>query len=160
MTSLSLSHYTLNTGHSRMSPRSEVREETIRFLDPVLANRGGWIPGMDSDFGFALTIGSGEDMRLVQLIYCRREAARTTPPFALFAAAWSDDAASEAWGALTRIAAKFGLPTTGNMPAELPALLVLLLPPAAKLAPGVLMAAADLERCIAWAILAQEGLAH
>ncbi len=36
-----MQHFTLTTGHSRVSPRSEIRNEAIAFIKPVVAAGGG-----------------------------------------------------------------------------------------------------------------------
>lgn len=152
-----LAHLTLNTGHLRMSPRSEVSEEAIRALDPILAAGRGICPGLPT---LTIVVKQRQPGRTIILIGDLRYGT------ALVAVvAWEEDAALHAWHSLATLARSQSHAIGESigaleMPATLPWLAVHLASASAFLAPDVMAAIGDLERCLAWAILAREGLSN
>jgi hypothetical protein len=57
------------------------------------------------------------------------------------------------------MAQKDGMPADTHMPSGIPLLSVMLTPAAVFVDPELLATVADFERCLAWTILAREGLA-
>jgi hypothetical protein len=146
-------HYTLNTDHCRVSPRSEVPDHALPLLAPLLEFGEHRLPGKlgqkyrlvvpAADAGFAATV-------------CRGDA----PLVTLGVAATEEDAAV-VWPALeglylqitdTGPLAAAGLPAP-HRPESLPWCAVVLLGPLGE-APGWL---SDFERCLAWAWLCRRG---
>lgn len=152
----SLAHLTLNTGHLRDSPRTEVDDVVIGHLDPLIRAKRGAVPGSDG-IELAFSIAGGKERCLVQIV-TRENGGDYSEPFILFSLAWSEDAAAKAWTAMLGIAKSVGVPVAAEAPQTTPQLVALLTPAAVRVRPDILAAAADLERCIAWTILAREGL--
>jgi len=143
-----LLHYTLNTGHTRKSPRKEVRDEVIRALEP-LVSQGGPVPG---PHGLDLTVTRADGGALFTIW--------KGLPIVDCAVAWTQKAQEELWPGL---AAAYedqwgGCPTMkpAHRPPRLPWLGVHLLPPSARVANDVLSMLGDLERCVAWALFEAE----
>lgn len=53
---MNMIHYTLNTGHSRVSPRSEVSAETIKLIKPLLMPGRNRLPKPMNDYALQVTI--------------------------------------------------------------------------------------------------------
>jgi hypothetical protein len=121
-----LIHITLNSGDARISPRSEVRNDIVAMLKPVVAAGDGMIAGL----------------------YVTMEAADT------FTLGWQPDApavrcylAKEPNAALWKQTEGEGSEPTG------PWLAVRLLPGALQCTTEQIMMLGDAERCVAWAII-------
>lgn len=149
-----LAHLTLNTGHLRMSPRAEVTDAAIRLLDPVVRDTtpaGVTVAGVTirmqrAKRGASFTLGiDGHAMIVGALV-------------------WDDATAEHTWTSCVDLyrAQNHAEPPT-EMPYHIP-WIAIQMPVAALLSgigtPDEWMQLADLERCIAWTILAQEGLAR
>lgn len=135
-------HLTLNTGHSRVSPRSEVSDETIAALRPVVTAGRGLIPG---PAGYVL---QRTRVRTCELFIVARlvEGGDTVPLVAGVIAKNAMDLIG-AW----RLACEVGNADIA-MPLSAPWLAVYMYPTVAS-DPESLGWLGDLERCIAWAIM-------
>jgi hypothetical protein len=121
-----LIHITLNSGDLRISPRSEVRDDVIERVKPIVAARGGEVAGL----------------------HITMEAAD------VFTLGWQADApavrcylANEPNAALWKRTEGEGSEPTG------PWLAVRLLPGALQCTTDQIMMLGDAERCVAWAII-------
>lgn len=140
-------HYTINTGHSRQSPRSEVADEIIAICQKMLTPGEHKLP---NDPRYTLTVPA-----------CQHSWAATVRrgkdyPIVIFGVADTEEAAQEIWpqleGMYLRITdsgpfarANFAAP---RMPDTLPwCCAVTIMPDQAMEWLG------DLERCMAWAWL-------
>jgi hypothetical protein len=148
-----LAHLTLNTGHLRMSPRSEVAEHAIRALDPIVL-----------DTNPAGTVISGVRIRMQR----RKNGASFTlgtehHAMIVGALVWHEITAEHTWkSCLELYRGQHQAEPAAEMPSHIPWLAVQL-PGAPELmaciaTPEMWAQLGDLERCIAWTILAQEGL--
>jgi hypothetical protein len=54
---MQLNHYTLATGHGRLTDRCEVADDVIEVLRPIVEAGGGDVPG---GLGLRLVLSSGE----------------------------------------------------------------------------------------------------
>lgn len=142
-----IEHLTLSSGHTRRSPRSEVREEIIDRIRAALAAGGedvggGWsvriLPGMPDGTAVYDLLHDG---RRVVACYLGIDRARAND-------LWDqlDAVMPLAAGAVRRRPKR--VPWLAVMPAPDPAVLA---DPAAFA--DILLEAGDLERCVAWAIL-------
>lgn len=147
-----LTHLTLNTGHSRQSPRSEVGPEAIQFCRELIANGGGellppWRCVITRGNGGAVfDVRRGKDQSAV-----------------LCGVAWTPEGAQECWPAIERTyqqitdaMAQAGALTDEvahmpEMPEELPWLAVVLI--LGTSSAEDLRWMADFERCLAWALI-------
>ena len=121
-----LIHITLNSGDARISPRSEVDDDTIAILKPVVAAGGGEIAGLHilMEAAHVFTLGWQAD----------------TPAMRCYLAKQSNPA-------LWKQTDGQGSEPTGTW------LAVRLLPGALECTTDQVMMLGDAERCIAWAIL-------
>lgn len=137
-------HYTLNTGHTRNSPRREVCDEVIQCLQPVI-EQGGPVPGTA---GLQLTVTKYEGGALFT-VWQRL-------PIVSCAVAWTKGAEQELWPGLELIYRDIyggsSMVNAAKKPAALPWLSVILLPPINELDVESVSLLGDLERCIAWAM--------
>lgn len=158
MTLATLHHVTLQTGHVRESPRSEVRDEVVRELAPLLHRVAGgreepvpWVEG-----GYTLTGAAAGDVAIVTVWGPRVEG--IPAPVVTVGIAAGQEEAGRLWALLHQpYEAQLGEPVT---PADQP-------PPlpwcAARLEVGaaihvdVLPWMGDLERCLAWAWVERSG---
>lgn len=128
----SLNHYTITTGHNRVSPRSEVSAEAIAAVGPLLSAGNHQMPGF-GDYVVRVTIEGAVLAATVQ---------RGRKPIAT-AIVCADEAGFSA-----------ALKSTGCIPAVVltpPALLVDVYATAAG--DSALEWVGDFERCLAWAWL-------
>jgi hypothetical protein len=121
-----LIHITLNSGDARISPRSEVRDDIVEMLKPIVDADGGEVAGL----------------------HVTMEAAR------VFTLGWqADDPAVRCYlakqpdPALWKQTGGQGSEPTG------PWLAVRLLPAALRCTTDQVMMLGDAERCVAWAII-------
>jgi hypothetical protein len=122
----SLIHITLNSGDARISSRSEVSDDTIAMLKPVVAAGGGEIAGLHilMEAANVFTLGWEADTPAVRCYLAKQP----NP-------------------ALWKQAGGQGSEPTGTW------LAVRLLPGALQCTTDQVMMLGDAERCIAWAIL-------
>jgi hypothetical protein len=121
-----LIHITLNSGDARISPRSEVSDETVEILKPVVAAGGGEIAGLHilMEAADVFTLGWQADTPAVRCYLAR-----------------------EPNPALWKQAEGQGSEPTGTW------LAVRLLPGALLCTTEQVMMLGDAERCVAWAII-------
>lgn len=139
-----LLHLTLNTGDVRESPRSEVCDDVIALLRPLITAGGGRLPG----FAVAYT---------VELWRHGREAIFTiwTPDHApILTGGLAQDDPAPVWAALQPLLdPRWSRGPHAPMPPTTPWLAVVLLPSAAATPRNDLMAFGDFERCLAWTVI-------
>ena len=138
-----MTHLTLNTGHSRQSPRSEVSAETLRFLAPTLRCDTASLPGLWS-IKTHRTTG-----------YATVDILHESLHVAVIGTAWTKEGAQKLWPELQALALSQNIPPRGFMPPP-PFTAVLLLPSAGTLTPDSLMQMGDLGRCLGWAIMTDQ----
>jgi hypothetical protein len=139
----SLKHITLNSGHVRDSPRSEVADEVLDAVRLLVVKTGAFdVPGQPG-FKTHLTLDRGAAVFDV----CIDDA-----PIVIGAVAWQTEYAATIWSALEIMAKQFGATKKPTLPATLPWLAVLLLPTAEAWG-DAMQWLGDYERCLAWAIL-------
>jgi hypothetical protein len=141
-------HYTLNTDHSRVSPRSEVRDELIVALRRMLRDgRHKMLVPMDA---YEVQVNTA-DGGLMATVY------RGADPLVTFAVAQDAIGAAELWPVLTdlyyRLTDMRGMRTAdfaaAHEPKELPWCAAVTILPTPDEAAWI----ADFERCLAWAFL-------
>jgi hypothetical protein len=144
-----LLHYTLNTGHTRASPRAEVADDILDLLRPLTAPGDHPVPRTPGYRVVVPETGGG----IVFTVY------RHDVPLVTCGVADTPEASAELWPILERF--YLGLTDSGplasvgfsapHQPEGLPWLAVVLVSP--QVPPWV----ADLERCMAWAFLSGAG---
>lgn len=138
-------HYTLNTGHTRQSPRSEVDPQVIESLQPLLVN--GLHPLPVAGYRAQITI-EGTALR------CTVRADRESRPLVSFGVATTEEDEGILWSAVQQLYHQLtdlpGLRSadfrSAQKPQSLPwcaAMTILMLPGESWVA--------DFERCLAWA---------
>ena len=138
-----LTHLTLTSGHARTSPRSEVTDDVIRMLAPIVGAGGGEIHGL------RLALERGGDPALFSLGWGEGAPA--------VRCVLSASGSPVAWDAALRIARDSGVVRDLAEPPP-PWLAIAVLPAALALDPERLAMLGEAERCVAWAIL--EGAAR
>lgn len=136
-----LNHYTLNTGHNRASSRSEVGEDIINDLSPVVRADGGEIHGYYLSISWAQEVGGA--------VYTFN---RGEMPLVTCGLATSGAAAAEVWEAVSHMMQQMGWKQAHEMPPHLPWLadVVVAAHPAAA---EDLHIMGDASRCVAWTII-------
>ena len=143
-------HYTLNTGHSVVSPREAVTPEALAVCSP-LAECGGVIPPC-APFRVEVTHGTGSSVFTVW---------RGREPIVTCALAWTPEGAAETWPAIEglylqvsdRAPQLMAAIKEAEQPAALPWLAAVILPGILALRHEDIGWLADFEQCLAWAIL-------
>lgn len=141
-------HLTLNTGHSRVSPRQEVSDEAIRALADTLTPGRHPVPVLAGYEAEAAV----ERRQIVVTVF-----APGGRPLVLFGVAPDDDAAAELWPILERyyhaLTEMPGLRSAdfaaARRPETTPWVAAITILPAAEEAYWL----ADYEKCLAWAFL-------
>lgn len=143
-------HYTLNTGDSRVSQRSEVADAAIAALRPLL-DRGGQLPHPFTAYRVKVSHAPGG---AVFSMY------RHTHPIVLCAVAWDPSTAERIWHDIERTYLQMGdrpheiAPAAlAEMPATLPWCAVIILPTIMLEARTEVGWIGDFERCFAWALI-------
>lgn len=136
-----LNHYTLNSGHNRASPRSEVADDVVDHLDPIVQAGAGTLQDYYIQITWAQEFGG-----CVYTFY------RGKIPLVTCGLCVRGAAVSEVWDALTKMMTQLGQEKAHDMPPELPWLAdVVLAPhPAAMQDVGLM---GDASRCVAWTII-------
>lgn len=151
-----LHHYTLNTGDTRTSPRSEVNDEAIAALSYLTAH-GGQLPDPFTAFRVEVHPAHGGAVFTIS---------RGREPIVTCGLSWSEPGAAETWQAMEQLylglsdamPQLFAPAAEPQKPQSLPWLTVLLLPSLLTTARADIAWLADFERCLAWAIIeAQNG---
>lgn len=147
-----LAHLTLNTGHLRMSPRSEVFAGSIKLLDPIIIAAGGVVGGIylrvlkRGKTACAFSIGTKSHVMIFGFL------------------CWDEAGADLAWKMSSSVyRGQHDQEPAAAQPEHVPWLAVQLPTNDNALlqrigTPEMWAEIGDLERCIAWTILAQEGL--
>lgn len=152
-----LTHLTMNTGHTRESPRAEVDDDVVTALSPLVRAGGGNVPNLPpytvaitrEPGAAAFTLSHPEYGPLVTSILC------------------GDDARSDyAWGHCEKLYLKIvddlvhaGVPMTESVmqlpprPEGAPWMAVILTGAALVIPTDAIGWAGDFERCLAWTIL-------
>lgn len=140
MTPIHIEHITITTGASRLSPRSEVNDAVVTLIRTSLADHEGRL----ADTGWTIDlIPSPPGGHVYDLVYRGSRIARC----------WlctDADAADAIW-----LSATAGAPagTRLHRPMTMPWLAAGLMEGAMVAGPEALLAAGDLERCVAWALI-------
>lgn len=136
-----MNHYTLITGHNRVSPRSEVSDDAIRVCRPLIVPGTHEIPG---PLGKYTLVVPETAHGLLGTVY------QAKAPVASIGVADTPEASAEIWPALLGLHERLGLPGDPVEP-ELPwiATTILLSAPAMEWL-------GDFERCWAWAWLERQ----
>lgn len=136
-----LHHLTLTSGHLRRSPRSEVSDEIIAVLQPIVRSGGGELAGLEIRMdpapypgGRAWTIGSTALPGAVSCVCC-----------------WSEQTAAAWWREAGALLGLREAPISG--PPPLPWLAVMMRAAALTLPPAKLSMLGDAERCVAWCLI-------
>lgn len=134
-------HLTLNTGHARRSPRSEVADDVVARLRPLVAAGGGPIPGPTPGYTVRIT-HEGQDA----IFTVSHEETPVLTAGVATANPW------KVWEALLTMAPITVMTTARKvgMPAEPPWLAVVLHDLSR---PADLHWLADFERCLAWTLM-------
>lgn len=137
-----LNHYTLNSDHNRVSPRTEVAAHVIDALTPLLVpgrHAIEQVPGYDA----MVTAGDG----LMCTVF------RGELPLVTFGVADTQPAANEIWGPLCEIYATLPGAKARTQP-PLPWCAVVIAGALLPVEHAALEWLGDFERCVAWAWLA------
>jgi hypothetical protein len=134
-----IAHLTLFTGHLHHSPRSEVHRETIDLLMPYVKRGGGKIGSTGWTVRMVQGVASGS---------CGFELHYSG--FWLFSCymTWTTTADAPMWDVVRELSK-----TTLDKPKSVPWLAVHAMPQLAAAPMQAIMAAGDLERCVAWTII-------
>lgn len=151
-----LDHLTLNNGHSRPSPRSEVQDDTIVMIAGLLATAGSPLPAPFDAYRLTVARSEGEPASATFTVQ-RRD---NDLPLVTCFCYWGDGDGARFWAVvgtqLDTIRQQF---PRGTMPARLPRLprivpwLSVLIWPTAAIDPEALGWLGDFERCVAWALV-------
>ncbi|MFH1924682.1 MAG: hypothetical protein ABIP48_32925 [Planctomycetota bacterium] len=133
-----LSHYTLNTGHGRLTDRCEVADDVLDFLRPIVEAGGGDLP-----MGLRVMLARGDTGSYLFMVF------HGEAPLVTCGLAVDDDRAAELWPALLGLADQLHVPRPKRAPPA-PWLSIVMLP---GLASETVSMLGDLEWCLAWAIL-------
>lgn len=152
-----LHHLTFNTGHCRASPRSEVMEDVIMALRPVIQAEGGTlVDGWHLDIMRPLDQTTREIRAGAAYFQIADEPGRSRRPVVCAVLCWQEDIAREAWDIAVESYATLRKLVHGDpaprMP-DLPWLAVWLTPQSSTLTPDMALLLGDAERCIAWALI-------
>lgn len=148
-------HLTLNTGHSRASPRCEVSDDVIERLRPLVRASGGPLP---HPRGYSVQITrEGKDALLT--ISATADAGRGAEAVPLVTCGLAIEDGPRVWRALLAPGRIGRYSVESGMPDSLPWLAVLL-HPTAVLAGAALSWLGDAERCLAWALIEEARRVH
>lgn len=147
-----LHHLTLLTGDLRRSPLSEVRDDTIDGLLPLVDADGGELPVPDWHLDILHRVERGGALFQIG----PRRGSKN--PWVLCGVAWDAESAGAVWDQVTtanRLLCRSMLPVGWREPGRppLPWLAVVITPFSALLQPDAVGMLGDAERCIAWAII-------
>jgi hypothetical protein len=145
-----LNYYTLITGDGRLMDRSEVADDDVEALRPIVAAGGGDLPG---GLKLRVAIVPGESPGgWVFTIY------RAYIPLVTCGLAMTPKAADELWPRLLKIGKRATFPMSLGQP-PVPWLSVAILSGVARAGMKVVALLGDLEQCIAWTIIAGDNSA-
>lgn len=140
-----IEHITLNSGHTRRSPREEVRDETIARIQPWITDVAqGRTVTLFEDEGFTL---HGVVQSKWGVVFLEDHGA----PLITLGVCWHSRDSASVWRELHDQVA-VTVATFANQPPSVPWCAARLEP--ASLAPGMMPDwVGDFERCIAWAMI-------
>ena len=139
-----LQHLTLNTGHNRSSPRSEVADDVIDILAPFVAIGGGVLA--DTGWKLQMVHGPADGSCCYNIAYGEDWISTCH-------LAWTAEGAEALWPIAVELARHMGGLAVAGPPDQLPWLSVVMMPQAMLASPVTLFEAGDLERCVAWTAL-------
>lgn len=161
MKAKTLIHLTLNTGHRRPSPRSEVGDEALAVVAPLVHRGGGALPPPFN--GYDLTIIAPEESAAAFTVERRRiltlsagKGQDQRAPLISGFCCWRSSRAAGYWALVGASVHQFA---AASLPARLPPRpattpwLAILLWPSFIADPGPLGWLGDFERCVAWALI-------
>jgi hypothetical protein len=134
-----LTHLVVNTGILLPSPKGQAGPEAVQTLAPMVAAGRGEPAGIP----FVVT-HRGEGVASFEL---------GRPPAELGTVCWSVTRSAEAWPRVLRTMRAEAATRPPVDPPPVPWLAVLTLPPLHALPVGTVLQLADLERCLAWALI-------
>ena len=141
-----LIHLTLQTGHSRRSPRAEVADHVVTYcrelIDAALAQDGAQIAIQGLPAGWTLSARSAGRHALLATVW------RDDQPMVTIGVATHSRAGAALWRLLIETAPTPGQPL--DCPAE-PWVVARLEPALVTASRDVIEALGDLERCLGWA---------
>jgi len=148
-------HLTLNTGHVRESPRSEVGDDIVAALLPLVRAGGGPLPQPP---GYSVSF-SRDGRNAIYTISASVDLGQVAQPAPLVTCGLAVERPERVWsliGALAFMRAGLGGDHYGPArPATVPWLAVLIHEPAV-LAAEAMSWLGDAERCIAWTIIEED----
>lgn len=139
-----IEHLTLTTGHTRSSPRSEVADDIVEVLKPLVASGAGVLG--DTGWSFGVKYGPAPGSACFIIINGSHRIATSY-------VAWTPEGAAAVWPLAARMAGKTGADTPPSPPGRVPWLAVILMPDVINVSLNIIMEAGDLERCIAWTVI-------
>lgn len=142
LTPTHIEHLTLTTGHTRSSPRSEVADDIVEILKPLVASGAGVLG--DTGWSFGMEHGPGS---------CCYVIFHGSHRIATCYLAWTPEGAAAVWPLAASLANETGADTPPGPPAHVAWLAVILMPEVMNVSLDVIMEAGDLERCIAWTVI-------
>lgn len=137
-----IEHMTLTTGHTRSSPRSEVADDVVEILKPLVASGVGVLG--DTGWSFGIMYGHGSCCFIIF---------HGSHRIATCYVAWTPEGTAAVWPLAASLADKTGADTPPGPPGRVPWLAVILMPEVMNVSLDIIMEAGDLERCIAWTVI-------
>lgn len=158
---MDLAHHTINTGHTRMSPRSEIDPRIIEQLIPLARAGKGELPAPLNMFSVQTTMERGG---AAFTVFGEREGAPAAP-LAICALCWDQAQSGTAWAAIEQVylrlsdtnpAAMVG--AEARQPETFPWVSCMVVPAALMMFPDSIGWLGDFERCMAWTIMEIAGV--
>lgn len=157
-----LLHLTINTGHVRQSPRSEVDQKVIDMLLPMIDNEAGGFPKLGIGFDLFRPLTKEhkpiDGAAVVNIVPWPMTA--DSLPYATLFCCWNEDMDEQTWSeaesmvdAYRDVMEQAGHPKLSfDKPNRTPWLAVMLFPTIASLDPDRVEMMGDMERCLFWAL--------
>ena len=155
-----LHHLTLTTGHLAVTLRSEVTDETIDRLLPIVRTDGGYLPEVDLYIDIWRHPAQASILQGVATFQISSGSEpMSTSPLVFGTCCWRPELSDEAWGLVLDSYHMFSLPlaTSVRDAPELPWVAVALSPMILRELRRRLIVLGDLERCLAWALIEAGG---
>jgi len=147
-------HVTLNTGHTRESPRSEVGAEAIRALRPLVHEGGGEVPGFP---GYRLTITREKRLALYTVVRISTPRApwpHPETPIITCGLAQDESDSPRLWKLLRALHHEvWRRHAVSHRPRSIPWLGIVILPGLTLLRSKDVAWLGDFERCLAWTLV-------
>lgn len=147
-----ITHITLVTGHSAITARSDVSDEVLMRLQPIIDAESGVIveAGVYIDLIRPLDTMTHKPLNGAAAWTIMHGLEPSSPPIAQCFVCWKSEFAAECW---QRAEAMQGASPHARMPKITPWLAVVILPSIALASRETVAMLGDLERCLAWAII-------